>query len=154
MPPSGHTLKPTRLLACAPTVGVFLRRERNLSLKEDLLSCFSVRHSARCTGPDWSPVVSSCVLYYPWFFNGPDPPQDHHRADTPTLLVHLVDGQSETIAHLLLHSAVLVILCDSVVSSSTGMSDPLTPQDPTHIQSTTHTTTPPPRPPQDPTEQV
>ncbi|KAI4876002.1 hypothetical protein NFI96_003517 [Prochilodus magdalenae] len=30
--------------------------------------------------------------------------------DTPTLLVHLVDGQSETIAHLLLHSAVLVIL--------------------------------------------
>ncbi|KAI4882836.1 hypothetical protein NFI96_020471, partial [Prochilodus magdalenae] len=26
--------------------------------------------------------------------------------DTPTLLVHLVDGQSETIAHLLLHSAV------------------------------------------------
>ncbi|KAI4893326.1 hypothetical protein NFI96_007331, partial [Prochilodus magdalenae] len=38
------------------------------------------------------------------------PPQDHHRADTPTLLVHLVDGQSETIAHLLLHSAVLAIL--------------------------------------------
>ncbi|KAI4898967.1 hypothetical protein NFI96_016193 [Prochilodus magdalenae] len=30
--------------------------------------------------------------------------------DTPTSLVHLVDGQSETIAHLLLHSAVLVIL--------------------------------------------
>ncbi|KAI4889521.1 hypothetical protein NFI96_000093 [Prochilodus magdalenae] len=50
-----------------------------------------------------------CVLYYP-VLQWAGPPQDHHRADTPTLLVHLVDGQSETIAHLLLHSAVLVIL--------------------------------------------
>ncbi|KAI4884685.1 hypothetical protein NFI96_020385, partial [Prochilodus magdalenae] len=42
------------------------------------------------------------------------PPQDPHRADTPTLLLHLVDGQSETIAHLLLPSAVLAILWSSI----------------------------------------
>ncbi|KAI4886890.1 hypothetical protein NFI96_010503 [Prochilodus magdalenae] len=39
-----------------------------------------------------------------------DTPFAIDRNDTPTLLLHLVDGQSETIAHLLLHSAVLVIL--------------------------------------------
>ncbi|KAI4884265.1 hypothetical protein NFI96_014360 [Prochilodus magdalenae] len=39
------------------------------------------------------------------------PPQEVPTCnDTPTLLLHLVDGQSETIAHLLLTSAVLVIL--------------------------------------------
>ncbi|KAI4893243.1 hypothetical protein NFI96_024940 [Prochilodus magdalenae] len=38
----------------------------------------------------------------------PDRSQTEHN--TPTLLIHLVDGQSETIAHVLLHSAGLVIL--------------------------------------------
>ncbi|KAI4889523.1 hypothetical protein NFI96_010725 [Prochilodus magdalenae] len=35
------TLKPDASVSVLQTVGVFLRRERNLSLKEDLLSCFS-----------------------------------------------------------------------------------------------------------------
>lgn len=36
------TLKPNASVSVLQTVGVFLRREQNLSLKEDLLSCFSV----------------------------------------------------------------------------------------------------------------
>lgn len=36
------TLRPNASISVLQTVGVFLRREQNLSLKEDLLSCFSV----------------------------------------------------------------------------------------------------------------
>lgn len=36
-------LQPEASMSVLHTVGVFLRRERNTSLKEDLLSCFSVR---------------------------------------------------------------------------------------------------------------
>lgn len=40
---SWATLQPEASMSILHTVGVFLRRERNLTLKEDLLSCFSVR---------------------------------------------------------------------------------------------------------------
>uniref|UniRef100_A0A3P8ZWJ5 Stereocilin LRR domain-containing protein n=1 Tax=Esox lucius TaxID=8010 RepID=A0A3P8ZWJ5_ESOLU len=38
------TLRPDASLSVLHTVGVFLRREQNAALKEDLLSCFSVRY--------------------------------------------------------------------------------------------------------------
>ncbi|KAI4877668.1 hypothetical protein NFI96_021346 [Prochilodus magdalenae] len=60
------------------------------------------------------------------------PPQDHHRADTPTLLVRLVDGQSEMIAHLLLHSAVLVISPSSVDAAHRTLPTGRCPQDAPH----------------------
>uniref|UniRef100_A0A3B4ZW47 Stereocilin LRR domain-containing protein n=1 Tax=Stegastes partitus TaxID=144197 RepID=A0A3B4ZW47_9TELE len=40
---SWSTLQPEASMSVLHTVGVFLRREQNTSLKEDLLSCFSVR---------------------------------------------------------------------------------------------------------------
>uniref|UniRef100_A0A8C4ET63 Stereocilin LRR domain-containing protein n=1 Tax=Dicentrarchus labrax TaxID=13489 RepID=A0A8C4ET63_DICLA len=40
---SWATLQPEASMSVLHTVGVFLRRERNATLKEDLLSCFSVR---------------------------------------------------------------------------------------------------------------
>lgn len=40
---SWATLQPEASMSVLHTVGVFLRREQNASLKEDLLSCFSVR---------------------------------------------------------------------------------------------------------------
>ncbi|KAI4873079.1 hypothetical protein NFI96_003289 [Prochilodus magdalenae] len=54
-----------------------------------------------------------------------------HCGDTPTLLVHLVDGQSETIAHLLLRNAVLVTL-KSFISGHRTLPTGRCPQDAAH----------------------
>ncbi|KAI4876400.1 hypothetical protein NFI96_004437, partial [Prochilodus magdalenae] len=51
--------------------------------------------------------------------------------DTPTLLVHLVDGQSETVAHLLLNSTVLVILY-SIISGHRMLPTGRCPEDTAH----------------------
>uniref|UniRef100_A0A673AR66 Stereocilin LRR domain-containing protein n=1 Tax=Sphaeramia orbicularis TaxID=375764 RepID=A0A673AR66_9TELE len=48
---SWGTLQPEATMSVLHTVGVFLRREQNATLKEDLLSCFSVRQLTQtCTG--------------------------------------------------------------------------------------------------------
>lgn len=43
---SWASLQPEASMSVLHTVGVFLRREQNATLKEDLLSCFSVRNSS------------------------------------------------------------------------------------------------------------
>uniref|UniRef100_A0A3Q1FS44 Stereocilin LRR domain-containing protein n=1 Tax=Acanthochromis polyacanthus TaxID=80966 RepID=A0A3Q1FS44_9TELE len=43
---SWSTLQPEASMSVLHTVGVFLRREQNATLKEDLLSCFSVRYGS------------------------------------------------------------------------------------------------------------
>uniref|UniRef100_A0AAQ6A6R9 Stereocilin LRR domain-containing protein n=1 Tax=Amphiprion ocellaris TaxID=80972 RepID=A0AAQ6A6R9_AMPOC len=46
---SWSTLQPEASMSVLHTVGVFLRREQNATLKEDLLSCFSVRYGSWLT---------------------------------------------------------------------------------------------------------
>ena len=46
---SWATLQPEASTSVLHTVGVFLSREQNASLKEDLLSCFSVRNTGQLT---------------------------------------------------------------------------------------------------------
>ncbi len=115
------TLRPDASISVLHTVGVFLKREQNSTLKEDLLSCFSVCHAFKYYIVSHASIL---LLYYHAFsFKGFSPQQP--------VLWDLIqrEGNSSALRFLM---QVLLILSDGKLSSqlNTGFSNFLMPHSP------------------------